>query len=803
MPKEQIRKRGRRKPKADPIDEAHSSTNAKQESFVEAEAHTIEVNRAGPSVVAPTGIHPARAALLAGRPVPVSEAGPASGEDHEEGLEEGQADWTRGPRTESDFPFGVLDPDVKAYFRSVEEQVKDWEGVSSAGEEREDRQLFLSSVLSELRTHELPTATDPETSIILERLLPSLNDWGRRVIGDSFGDKWKEVIRHRFGSHVVQSWMTLAADTLDREARDIWPTQQAKQNESVGKLPTMTELFITIIDTVLPSLPQLLSSPHSSPPIRLLLLLLTPHRSLPTLGGESTERGNLIRSKRSGKYRNNQGVKWKSIFGEGDENESKGKGKGKVIRREVPEQLAGLRSKIRKELMEKLAEGEWKAMGVDAVGSATVQLLLEFEVEEGEAENEGSLFDILTEGMISQLKKSPSTPLETQPYLLSLLASQTGTRLFEALLLLSPPHIISTIWSTYFEKKLGKLAGHPYANFVVAKGVTRLDKEQIEGLVSEIKTVSGGRGLIKAGRTSVIQALVDRSVKLVESQKTVLELLYSCLELPVAQKSALVPCLMYLKTYPMYQAILTGAPEEEKEDTNDVPPEAVDKAAEDAAAAAVRLAAWQNRRSAKPKNDGELVPNMQGCLILQGMMGMTAVTSTVLDSLTAQPVDTYLEYAKNPVASHFLDSIFTNPSVPPKYRRKVMMTFMGKYRDLVEDRMGSRVVDTIWEKADGFMKEKIARSLIPHLTELGGSQYGKYFIRRAEVGLLDRRPEEWRERIFGVKHHFAHQKENAAPASVQHFAAAVEGEGEGKKRKDKDEIDQLFEGVEKKKKKKV
>lgn len=47
--------------------------------------------------------------------------------------------------------------------------------------------------------------------------MPSLNDWGRRVIGDSFGDKWEELIRHRFGSHVVQTWMTLAAGALDRE----------------------------------------------------------------------------------------------------------------------------------------------------------------------------------------------------------------------------------------------------------------------------------------------------------------------------------------------------------------------------------------------------------------------------------------------------------------------------------------------------------------------------------------------------------------------------------------------------------
>jgi nucleolar protein 9 len=72
-------------------------------------------------------------------------------------------------------------------------------------------------VLSELRGHELTVSTDPDCAVVLERLLPSLGDWGRRVIGDAFGDKWEILIGHRFGSHVVQTWFTLAADTLDRE----------------------------------------------------------------------------------------------------------------------------------------------------------------------------------------------------------------------------------------------------------------------------------------------------------------------------------------------------------------------------------------------------------------------------------------------------------------------------------------------------------------------------------------------------------------------------------------------------------
>ena len=77
--------------------------------------------------------------------------------------------------------------------------------------------MFLTSVLSELRGHELTVATDPDTAVVLERLMPSLGDWGRRVIGDAFGDQVEMLIRHRFGSHVVQTWLTLAADTLDRE----------------------------------------------------------------------------------------------------------------------------------------------------------------------------------------------------------------------------------------------------------------------------------------------------------------------------------------------------------------------------------------------------------------------------------------------------------------------------------------------------------------------------------------------------------------------------------------------------------
>lgn len=63
-----------------------------------------------------------------------------------------------------------------------------------------------------------------------------------------------------------------------------------------------------------------------------------------------------------------------------------------------------------------------------------------------------------------------------------------------------------------------------------------------------------------------------------------------------------------------------------------------------------------------------------------------------------------MEYAKNPISSRFLDTVLTQSAVSSKWKRKLMMVFMGRYKELVEDRTGSRVGDTIWDHADGFMK---------------------------------------------------------------------------------------------------
>lgn len=85
------------------------------------------------------------------------------------------------------------------------------------------------------------------------------------------------------------------------------------------------------------------------------------------------------------------------------------------------------------------------------------------------------------------------------------------------------------------------------------------------------------------------------------------------------------------------------------------------------------------------------------------------------------------------------------------------------------------------------------------MTELGGSQYGKFFIRRADIVLLNRRPDEWREKVLSVRHHFAHQKEASTP-----FVGPRDDVIKRKKEKDEnDEIDRLFDSMDTKKKRRI
>ena len=199
----------------------------------------------------------------------------------------------------------------------------------------------------------------------------------------------------------------------------------------------------------------------------------------------------------------------KSIF-DAQDALSTGSGEQAGNRKEALEVLAK-RREVTAGLLDAISEVEWRSMAINEVGSAAVQLLVDLEVEDGNGMSPGSLLDHLTEGLITSLRElgslfcggvklmqgseSSSSPSPTD-YPASLLSLPIGSRVFETLIRVSPPPVFDALWNLYFEGKIGRLAIHPYANFVVAAGVARLDREGVERVVKECRAVNGGRGLI-------------------------------------------------------------------------------------------------------------------------------------------------------------------------------------------------------------------------------------------------------------------------------------------------------------------
>ncbi|POW19372.1 hypothetical protein PSHT_04784 [Puccinia striiformis] len=100
-----------------------------------------------------------------------------------------------------DFP--PLTPDLRAYWKEIDEKLQEFERLGLGAyhsnsnkptqydgevedDDEDERQLLLRSALTELGGHELALASDPETSIILERIIYSMDGFAKRVLADRF-----------------------------------------------------------------------------------------------------------------------------------------------------------------------------------------------------------------------------------------------------------------------------------------------------------------------------------------------------------------------------------------------------------------------------------------------------------------------------------------------------------------------------------------------------------------------------------------------------------------------------------------
>ncbi|KAI0334862.1 ARM repeat-containing protein [Cubamyces sp. BRFM 1775] len=613
-------------------------------------------------------------------------------------------------------PFGYVDSEIKAYFRTVDVQIREWQETKPEVAEdadvdpNEDRRLFFVAALNEMSEKEKQLATDPDCSTILERMIHSMDDFARRVFMDRLCGSFEQLSKHRFASHVCQTLLNVAADTVSREARNIFPPTPEGEAED-GELRTLTQLTLDACEELLPSLSSLILDPFASHVIRALLLLLAPDVLGSVDDGASHSSTFALRSKKSAAYKARQGP-MKSVFAEADVQQQK-------AARTAPKEFRKIAKGFVSALREQLGENEVRALAANQVASPVLQMLLELEASFHMSDTPGSLMDHVLVGLITLLHEDPKATAPESDYLVTLLRDPTASHLLETLVLRSPQRIFDLLWQTYFTGKLARLAVHPVANFVVAKAFERLSSEQFQAAIEEVRSVGGK---VVSEYQIILLLCVVFPLGLCNQTDTLLQLVASAFDLNEDEEKRLfVPCVLRLKPLAEYKRAIETSQKAAEEHTGEEPK-------------------YKRRKTEDP-----LEPKTQGAVLLQSVLRLPSPhVEVVTTSLQALEVNELIEMGHHVTSSRVLDAVLDSPTVPHKEKRKLVMTFIGHYPALVDDRIGSRVGERCWAFADPYLREKIARSVAPHEHALAGSAYGKFFARHLSLHVLRRDPEAWK-----------------------------------------------------------
>lgn len=85
---------------------------------------------------------------------------------------------------DSNTPFGLVAPPMQSYFKEVNSQLTELQRAEAEDGESEEVKILLQAALSEMDGHELMMATDPTCSLVLENMIPLLDEKALRVLLD-------------------------------------------------------------------------------------------------------------------------------------------------------------------------------------------------------------------------------------------------------------------------------------------------------------------------------------------------------------------------------------------------------------------------------------------------------------------------------------------------------------------------------------------------------------------------------------------------------------------------------------------
>ncbi|CAK6967862.1 nucleolar protein 9 [Scomber scombrus] len=290
--------------------------------------------------------------------------------------------------------------------------------------------------------------------------------------------------------------------------------------------------------------------------------------------------------------------------------------------------------------------------------------------------------------------------------LLVFLKDQASSHLTETIIQLSHKSLLRDLYKNHLKGQLVDLALHRIANFPIQRLIAASAKyTMFLNLFDEL--LEGAEAILASGHMGVIVQMAESCAESQEKQDDMMKCLlgaFHCAE-PGSRHTSCLPLFMSLLTYEVYY----------HSDT-----------AEGGIDMQVPLSSIC----------------YHGSRLVQALARFKE-RSLLLNSLRSLTPADLLTLASDPSGSHVLQALITTSS--DKGRGKILKRLEGQYVQMACSRLGSRVVEAIWNSASVNQRQSIAQELVPSENQLRSDQFARHVWAKFALSHFIQRRAHWQE----------------------------------------------------------
>ncbi|XP_014192702.1 nucleolar protein 9 [Haplochromis burtoni] len=290
--------------------------------------------------------------------------------------------------------------------------------------------------------------------------------------------------------------------------------------------------------------------------------------------------------------------------------------------------------------------------------------------------------------------------------LLVFLKDQASSRLIETIIQLSHKPLLRGLYKNHLKGQLVDLTLHPIANFPIQRLTAASAKYKLFLRIFD-ELVQGVEAILAAGHMGAIVQLAESCAESEERQDEMMQCLlnaFHCAE-PGSRHVACLPLFMSLLTYEVYYHSDTA----EGNISTEIPLTSI---------------------------------CYHGSRLVQALAKFKE-RSLLLSSLRTLSPSDLLCMATDPAGSHVLQALITTSS--DKGRGKILKRLEGQYVQMACSRLGSRVLEAVWNSSSVGQRQSIAQELVPSESQLRADQFARHVWAKFALSHFAHRRAHWQE----------------------------------------------------------